>query len=230
MAAPPLQNDFNGGVNGSTIATANTGSGNAWNTVTIGASATVTYDDAQTHSGGLSMKIVEPGTAVSCSVIWTGLGTITTDVWSRLYLYITANPGTTWQGLMNYRTATAALCAQLGINTTGKLVGYNAAAGAIATGTVSISLNQWVRVEWRVVPSTTVGQLEWRLFNTADSIVADETVNTGSLVLGANIDEVRHGIVTTPAPASYTAWFDDVAVRKDNWIGPSGNSSYKLTP
>jgi hypothetical protein len=222
--APPLSNNFEGGVIGNTIATTDTGSGDAWNTVTIGASSTCTYDNA--HARGLAaMKIVQPATAVATFVNWTGLGAITTSVWGRVYCYLTALPANT-VGPCAIRSSANASSGHVLLNTSGNVVAENAAFSVVSTGTKVVPLNEFFRIEWRIISSTTVGEIEWKLFSSvspgdgADGVTPTETINTTGLVLAANTGRTDFG---TPfaGNANQTQWFDDIAVSSTDWLGPS---------
>jgi hypothetical protein len=219
MPAPPLSNNFEGGTQGNTIATTDTGSGDAWSVVSIGASATLTYDNTHAHSGTLAAKYVEPATSVNILLEWTGLGSIVTSVYHRIYLYMTAYPAANLWWLRVNNSAGTTSC-QIGMDSSGHMLARNAASGAIAAlaGTVAVALNKWVRLEARCVSSTTVGELEWRLFNTADSTTADETKNATAQVFASDTDRSLMG--TIASPVSYTWWMDDLAVATDGWIGP----------
>jgi hypothetical protein len=75
-----LTNNFEGGSNGSTITTGNSGgaSGNAWDTITIGTSAVDVYDNSQAAHGSLSCKLSTAATSVSVYNAWTtSMGTLT---------------------------------------------------------------------------------------------------------------------------------------------------------
>jgi hypothetical protein len=231
MSAPPLRNSLEGGTSGTTLTQAvggNTGgaSGNFFDTVTIGASTFLTFDNAQHHSGALSMKVVNAATAASTRVAWTALGAFTTDVWFRFYLFLPALPGTGQPVLCGIRSsAAAALVAELSITTAG-LIRINTAGGTVAglNGAVAVGTNKWVRIEirCRTTAATTTGELDWWLYNTADATnitASDETKSATGLNLATNVDEVRFGQVTNPI-ASYTTYFDDMAVSTTGKIGP----------
>jgi hypothetical protein len=223
--AAPLSNTFEGGTDTTTITTGNSGgaSGDAFNTVTIGASATLTFSATHAAHGGLGMQIVQPVTAVSTFVDWTAVGGGTADTFFRIYVYRTAN-GSAKGYIMAARTTTGTATAYLAIGTTGLVECQNPAGGVLALGSVPIGLNQWVRIEWRVKSSTTVGEVEWRLYNTADSTTITETQSATGAVLGATTDQIRWGTPSTPQPASDTSWYDDLAVSTAGWIGPAGQA------
>jgi hypothetical protein len=91
-------------------------------------------------------------------------------------------------------------------------------------GAVAVGTNKWVRIEirCRTTAATTTGELDWWLYNTADATnitASDETKSATGLNLATNVDEVRFGQVTNPI-ASYTTYFDDMAVSTTGKIGP----------
>jgi hypothetical protein len=227
MPAPPLSNTLEGGSDGTTITTGNSGgaSGDAFSAVTIAGSTTETFSADHAAHGGLSMKIAET-VAGSTRVNWTGLGALTGSVYHRIYVWYDAFP--TASGLIfgGVRTSTgAALSAQIRISGTGKIRVENAAAAFILAldGVVAIPLSQWARIEFRCKSSTTVGEFEWKWWSSADSSgTPDETLSATGQVLGADQDELRYGIVTNAPASPFTAYFDDMAVSTTDWIGPAG--------
>jgi hypothetical protein len=225
VAAPPLNNTFEGGTDTTTITTGNSGgaSGDAFSTVVIGASATVTFSATHAHRGTLGMALTQPVTGVQTYVDWISLGSITGNFYARFYLWLTSLPTLT-PYLLHVRTSGDVSCAYpIRINTTGFIQAGDATPSGIAAslGTVACATGKWIRIEARVLPSATVGEIEWRLFNTADSTTADDTKNATGLVLGgANIDRVRIGNPNN-FESSRTFYFDDLAVSTAGWIGPS---------
>lgn len=217
MPAPPLANNFNGGTDGATITTGNSGgaSGDAFQSI----SATPVFTNVQWHSGGMAMRIVDAAGTTHCA--HSGLGSITTNVYFRTYMYMDAFPGTNAVAIL-MQTGAAANCAWININTTGKVNARNAANTSINTSTASVNLSSWFRLEWRVKASVTVGEIEWRLYNSPDSETITETINAAATqVLGANIDLVRWGETANVPGTPFTVYFDDVAVSTTDWIGPS---------
>lgn len=221
MAAPPLSNNFEGGVAGNTILTTDGGSGNNWQQAVQGTGCTLQYSSAQVHSGTLSARIVMPASGASATLLsWDTWGSITTDVWYRGYFYFLATPNANME-LIEFRTAANAFCGGVAVTTSGFCRGLNAGEGAINTGSVAIALNQWIRIEARIVASTTVGQLDWWLYNNTESLAASDSLTSTSQVLGANTDRVDLGMGTSPFITSQTFYMDDQAIRTDGKIGPS---------
>ena len=88
-----ITNDFEGGTSGTSITTGNSGppSGTAFDAVNIGTGATVAYSAAHAAHGGLSALITE-GSASSAYLQWsTAMGT-QSQLYGRVYLYLTVAP------------------------------------------------------------------------------------------------------------------------------------------
>ena len=225
MPAPPLTNNFETQIaDGTVITTANSddgtpSAGDAFSAIT----GSPTFSTTQAHLGTLSMRIDTTGTYAETHAAWTGLGSITTSVWFRAYVYLTAFPVATVLRLFTARTAANANSGFLSMTTAGKLQGLNAAQSGTGQtiATVAIALDQWVRIEWRVVSSATVGELEWWLYNNPEAPIGsytDHQIGTG-LVLGANTDGIRWGPSTVTGPANFVYYTDDVAVSTVAQIG-----------
>ena len=232
MPAPPLTNTFETGLADTTaitIANSDDGSaGNAFNTVSGSSPA---FSTTHAKSGSLAMRYDTTATYAQGYVDWQTLGSITGSVWFRFYLYSTAHPVTTAMRMVLFRTS-AANCGLLFYNPTGFLQGGNAAQAGGTAGTVAPALNQWVRIEVRILPSATVGEVEWWLYNTPEAVIGDfdDHVLITSQVLAANVDQVRLGGTTAVGPNSLVAWFDDMAVSSSGQIGPSGAAGQTLYP
>lgn len=210
-------NNFEGGTNGTTITSGNSGgsSGDAFNAV-IG---TPTF--SSTHARGtLSMAIVNAtGTTY---VEWSGLGSITSDLYLRTYLYLTAYPTTTRATIFRLQTAANGLCGTLRINTNGTISVSDATDSGGADGSVPIALNQLVRVEAHVIPGTSGGTFDWRLFNSAESTTTSDAVSWGAVfTLGANVDIIRTGLALAVPATPFTIYYDDVGVGTSGWLGPA---------
>lgn len=224
MPAPPLANNADGGVNGATVSTADTGSGDAWNSVVIAAGTGLLYSPA-TPRGPLSIGIPQPASGLPTYTLWTGLGSLTGSVYFRMYCYFHALPSAnTW--VFRAESAAAARSANIRVQTNGFVQASNAAGTAIVAslGTVAIAVGRWIRIEVRVLSSTTVGEVEWRLYNEADSTVITETKAVTAQVLAANTGQVRWGTAETSIYGNQTAFFDDFGVSSVDWLGPIGQA------
>ena len=221
--ALPLSNNAEGGTNGVTVTTGNSGgsSGNAWDVVTIGASGTFVYDNAQIAHGSLSYKIIQAGTPTGIYGAWTTLFGTQTEIWGRFYLYRTGNPVGNHQVIRILTSAT--INATVRIETTG-LVTVRGNGATPTTSTVSaIALNAWNRIEFHAQASSTAGVVDAKLFKTADSTTADETISVSAANTGANWSEIRYG---TQNQATGTFWLDDLQVNATGYPGPASSKSF----
>lgn len=227
MPAPPLTYNFDGGTDGVQLATTDTGSGDQFQNVSKAADGTINYDSTHVHGGAHSLKIT---TVLSATTRfgWTGLGSITGNVYSRAYIWADANPSADWK-ISNTKTSTATATSQLSVDTTGKLhvLGVSLTLGIDSVN--SIALGQFVRVEW--LHNCAGDTYTWWLYNTPDAPLGShtetKTYSAGAL-LGAHVDEYRYGVASTSAPTNFTCWFDDIAVSTVGQLGPT--SSLALAP
>jgi hypothetical protein len=214
MPAAPLANVFEGGSDTTVITAANSGgaSGDAFSAVL----GNPTFSVDHPHSGSLGMKV----DAASEWVNWTGLGSLTTDVWIRFYYWVAAKPVGSDLRFARFHTNTGATSGYLSHrDDNGFLMVLNAAGTGTAVGSVVVATSQLVRIECRIRSATSNGQMEWRLYNSADSATIDDTNSSSTMVLGANTDEAKFGNSTTTPTTTF--YMDDVAVSTAGWIGPS---------
>lgn len=210
---------FELGRNGATISAADQGDGDAWDLVTVGAGdATAIYDATHVALGAQAAKIATV-TAASVVLRWdTKFGTLT-DHFGRAYLYLTANPAAILS-LLGANSDTT-LAYRIRITTAGKVQLIDAGSTQRALGSVSIVLNQWIRIEYHVTHSTTAGFIEAKLFNTATSAVADETItSTGSFSTLASANRVQHGVLTSTANVA-AFWMDQIQAGASAYAGPA---------
>lgn len=231
MASPPLSNDFDGGTDTNTITTGDTGSGDQWNTV----NGSPTYSSDH-YFDALSMEIAMGGTWTQTATRWTGLGSLTSSVYSRMYLWVDSIPSITFSP-MQFRASGGGPCAQVVINNGGKFATLSAAAAEIDVGAITVPTGEWVRIEFHVVPNTSTGTAELKWYSSVspgdgyDGTTPTETLSSvSSEALGANIDEVRYGTTSTQGPTSYTFWVDDCAVATSGWIGAASHGAGPVAP
>ncbi len=217
--------DFELGTQGATIATGDTGSANAWSVITVpGNGGSLTYDNTHAY-GSRAAKMVtgSPGSAGALRWSSGALGTFT-DSYGRLYLWTSANPSSNAVSLVIIASSTVVRC-RIKVNTAGKIELADSSNVVQFTSTNSIGLSQWVRLEWHVVLSSTVGHMECKLFNSPDSITPTETVGdqTTNLSLGgvtANDEQFQWG-----SNVSQTAWFDNLVANASSYPGPATSFS-----
>ncbi len=209
MPAPPRLNTLDQGVDGNNVATSDPGSPDSFDAIDP---TPPTYTNVQFHSSPLSMRWVTLTTVQRC--LFTGLGSILTDVYARAYIFLPSLPSDNNFYPIAFRTSADATCSIIRVLAAGTIQARTAANNdAVASGSVAMSTNQWVRLEARM--NVYVGQLEWWLFNNADSAVVTETKKTpigAGNVFGANVDRVAFGTNTAAVAAGITVYFDDLAV------------------
>lgn len=167
---------FETGTAGNTILTSDEGSGFAFDFVTNSANGTVAYSNTFASSGTLSMKCATNGAGAGNSYVgWTSSFGTQTDHYGRLYLYLTQYESGSMPIMQAGQGATRGC--RIDYNGSGKISGVDSTGAALfTTGSVSITLNQWVRIEYHFVCSPTVGQGVVKLFNTAGSSSPSETM------------------------------------------------------
>jgi hypothetical protein len=216
-----LINNAEGGSNTTTVTTANSGgsSGSAFDVVTIGSGAALTFDNAHAAHGALSYKFVASSSGSVVSAWTTSLtGSSVTQVWFRTYVYITANPVIALK-LVEAMSSTTQR-ASVSVGTTGKITLQNAAGTTLLTSTTTVPLNQWFRIEGFFIGSATVGQIECKIFTTsANAVSPDETLTTTAVQNnGGTINRLQFGNPTSGV--SYTHWMDEVGASDTAYLGP----------
>jgi beta-glucanase (GH16 family) len=219
-------NGFEGLADGTTITPANSGgaSGTAFDAATIPSSGqTIAVSAARAAHGTRSLQIGTGATATTSNLSWMAAVGARTTFYLRWYAYFTALPAsssTLWRGLLGGTTG-------MGINlsSAGALRAQDAA-GASSTATTvpgSIPLNQWFRVEARVVAGTGgTGTIEIRRYDTADAPVGSPSasITATGLTLTASFDTYRFGLMTSLANWG-PVWIDDLGVNLTDWCGPA---------
>ncbi len=211
--------DFELGTQGNTITNADTGSATAWNVIQVpGGGGSLTYDN--THAYGTRSAKVANGTSGSGILEWSSgsLGT-QNDTYGRIYLWTAANPSSNVVSMVIHRATTTTRC-RIKINLTGHVELADSANVVQFTSTNAIGLSQWVRLEWHIFFSSTVGHMECKLFNNADSSTPTETIGdqTTNLSLGgSSANDVQF---VWGANTSQVAWFDGIVAGASSYPGP----------
>lgn len=214
-----LRANFELGIPGAKVSAGGVGDSDAWTSVSsVLGDALRAYDTTQAAVGGQSCKMLTV-TSTGTSMTWgpsADLGTLANH-YGRLYLYLTANPGASVI-LVRCLNGVSAACA-VGVTSGGKVFVSDQAAVTKATGSVSVALNQWVRLEWHVTHDVTNGVVEAKLFNTAASATADETITgAGSFSTLASADTIRFGVVNSVANAG-PLWMDAIVAAAGSYPG-----------
>lgn len=217
-----LTQNFENGTSGTTITTSNSGGGTntAFDAVSGPPSGgTMAFSNTHADTGSLSMEIATGSTAGACLVEWqASLGT-QSEIWFRVYCYLTANPSSNI-GIIQVLDSSSQ-CAELFVLTTGALRMVNAAGGTITTTTATVPLSQWFRVEGFVVAGTSTGQTSVSLYDTAQSTTATETdTSAATQVLTASINRIYYGLVNAGLTSIGPYWLDDIGVSSIGYLGP----------
>lgn len=224
-----LTNSFEGGTSGTTISAANSGgaSGNAFDTVSIGASATDIFSGTHAAHGVLACSLSTPASATTSFNQWsTSMGS-QAQVWFRIYLYLTANPASSFQ-VFEPRSAGSQAAAII-VQTSGTVKVSDASGGQITVTTTTIPVNQWFRIEGFVTGSASAGQTQLKLFTSPDSTIPAETdTSTATHNTAGTLDTYRFGVAASIASIG-PFWMDSIGLSNTGPLGPSGAASRRGT-
>ena len=102
--------------------------------------------------------------------------------------------------------------------TTGKLR-FQATGATIADTTITLSLNAWYQVDFRVVPSATVGEFEYRIYDSAGALL--ETNSYTGLNTGTELSDWRFGYaLANSLPTTFN--LDAFSLSSVAWQQPKG--------
>lgn len=224
QTTPALYNTAEGGTDGAVVTAGNSGglSGTAFNVVqTAFGAARPRFNAANPINGARSIEI-QTNAGENCYFGWNGLIGLRNEIYVRFYLNLTA--GTISQALEVFRALEGA-ASRAGIRITPalQLVMVQANNGFIGSAmSVPVALNGRIRVEARMKFATgATGEMEIRLFNSADSTIMTASISAATLTNGGALADVfRFGPQQSPANAIPAFTIDDVAVGTGGWIGP----------
>jgi hypothetical protein len=217
-----MQNTAEGGTSGTTVTDLNCGglSGMAFDEVNITTGVSVTFDNAHAAHGKLAYKISSGATSANPYLGWVKQLSGPWDaIWWRTCLYLTANPASQhriFAPMFNTSNPWS-----FAISSSGKIVMLNSGGSAVTTSAASIPLNQWFRVEGKIVADPSNGRAEVRLFSAADALAAAETNSVTGQNTGAAVTEVRFGHGVGGGVANLGPfWMDDLAISTLGYPGP----------
>ena len=166
-----------GQTSGTTITTANSGTGgDAFDSTSVGSGGALTYDSTASR-GALSLKATTGATAVNASATWTtSLG----GPWSAAWVRCTFRPDAFSSTGIVFRLRGAGVqTGRITYSSTGKIELRNSANSVVATSTASMSAGTWWRiVAYIPVGSSAVGTLY--IYYDPASVDPDETINTAA--------------------------------------------------
>jgi hypothetical protein len=222
-----LQNTFEYSSLGTALSTANggtlDGASTKFNTVTDNNANGGSLVLDATHGaarGTRALKVVN-GTSSSPVIAW-GSSTITaapTTAWGRIYFYWTANPSATLRMARFQGTSSANLC-DINVTTGGLINLLDASQTNQKAFTGAVPLNQWNRLEWKLVSNASTGSLQAWLY-AGDSTSAIETqtasgINTG----GTGVTNLSFPSLLAIA-GNFTQWVDEIGYSDVGALGPS---------
>lgn len=193
------------------------GDASAWDQV-FRLTGSAVYDNTQSKTGSLSGKITAGASTTYCA--WTtSLGTVT-DHYGRFYIYFPAFPSGNYGRFFSvYSGATRA--ETIYVDTDGKMI-LNDATGNHPAFTNAIPTGAWVRMEYHIIHSATVGQVEWKMF-LGDSTSAIETYTSpANRDTQASADGLYYGTPDSGNNA-WTVYFDGIVGNAASYPGPAAS-------
>lgn len=221
-----LNNTAESGAIGATVTTGNSGgaSGDSWDTVQIGANASVTYVESPAMVGKRGYRVATGATSTTAYLQWTAKiaarwpSGIAAN-YGRTYFITSAIPAVDTTFVEFSDAAGTTNRGNIRLRSTGVLRLRNAANGTVVSGTVVLSPNTLYRVEWQVDGAAS-GSYQLVLY-AGNSGTPLETLS-GSGNFGGTIGTVRVGFVTNIANS--VVWnFDAINV---NDVGLPGAAVY----
>jgi hypothetical protein len=215
-----LVNSFDGGANGVTILPGVSGgaSGNAFDAVSIGASATLVFSNTTYASGSLSAQFTTPGTATFNDLQWSNDSVGNQQkIWFRVCCFFSANPANNMILFRALTDNTVLVCASLELNTSGNIIVNNTTSSVVLTSARKIPLNQWFRIEGYFTAPSLGGKVSFSLFSTPVAQVPVETQATATSTAGP-INIVRFGVIANTANLSF--YLDSVGISNIGYLGP----------
>jgi len=187
-------NTAEGGTNGTTVSTGNSGgaSGNAWDLVNIPAGQTLTYT-ASAFAGSHGFDVgTDTGTVAGAQMRWGDALALTQGA-LRAFVYLPATAPSVTAIVAQVSTnnsGTIGSCGKLAISPSGKLALQDAAGTTLWNSPSVLPTGQWLRLELWAIPGTTTsnGQLAagWASGAAAlsESFTSTATANAGTGPIG----------------------------------------------
>ena len=228
LASIVRQNSAEGGTDGVAVTTGNSGgaSGTAWQTVNGGSAWT--YASARTARGLLAYQC-DQATSTAAVLQWQ-LATLA-EHYGRIYFQFSAF-ATASDSIVRAWATGFSEAFRIEASSTQRLVVRDSSGTARFTSASSLVANSWYRLEWHAVSSTTVGQIEVRLY-IADQTTPTETFSsTASLNLRAETSWVQFGPSFSLNPAAPRKWFDELVIGSSGggWIGVAAGTPINQAP
>lgn len=200
---------FEAGVHGNNVTTgAGEASATKWDSI-FGTAPT--YDNTRVAHGGLSCRLPSN---TQCVLQWDFSST---GHYGRFYCWLPGTPTFQHSIMLAYNGGTPIL--GLSVNDNAKMV-ISDSVGATLASTASVPTGQWIRMEYHVVHSATVGQIEAKLFNSMDSSSPTEVLTSpATWNTAAAATAIRFGN-QNGTYASGVASVDDIVANATDYPGP----------
>src|SRR6266705_4222248 len=219
-------NTAEGGTNGTTVLTSNSGgaSGVAFDSVTAPpGDAVLAFDNTHAAHGTLAYKFQIGATSTQLFLQWLAAFSATNLSYAKVSFnsYWTANPAASAYQLHVASAAAAQVCG-VRINTSGQLIIVSQAGSTIGTMTSSIPLNAWFRVEVDVALDSTGTNFQVTVarYDNIDSGQATDTV-TATGTTAVPFSRIRFGWGGTATTTSGPWWMDDLQVYVPSAANPA---------
>lgn len=223
--ALPLSNTAEGGSNGVTVTTGNSGgtSGNAWDTVSVGTG--LTYDTATKMHGGVGYAFAAPSNAIEKLEWYTSMGS-QTDIYFRFYMFRSATPSEQQRMVRWYVAHSSTEGGRISWHTDGKIYSFDSTLAVPSSSSFTITPNQWIRFEGRIFTNATTGIIEVKAF-VGDNTSAIGTYTRSNVNTLTAIADIEFGNTIAASPGAF--WMDDITVNATGYPGPA-TSSQTLLP
>jgi hypothetical protein len=222
-----FQNSAEGGTPGNAATAANSGgaSGNAWQAVNGGA---WTYASAHVARGNVSYQCDQ--VTSTAAVLQAQVATLT-EHYGRVYFYFQGLAAAADSIVRAFATGFAEAF-RIEASAAHKLVVRDSSGTARHTSTNSLVAGSWYRLEWHAVSSTTVGQIETRLYIADQSTPDDSFSSAATLNLRAETSWLQFGPSFGLNPAAPRKWFDEavVGMAAGGWIGIAPGTPLNQAP
>jgi hypothetical protein len=218
-----LVNNFDGGPDGTTITTSNSGQGenDAFN-FTHSTNATLKFaKDNARPTAEFTAKMATSGTIAGSWVSWgSSIGT-QSQIYLRMYVRYEAMPAAV-DSIWTATSGGAVFCAWLGIHpTTHHLYIANSPQTALTDCSMPIIVGQWFRVECRIQFSTTTGNAELRYYEDPDSEDATDIVTVSNYNFGASsANEFFWGYIVQDSKLE-NLYLSGLELNNEGWPGPA---------
>lgn len=209
-----------GGTNGSGIGVGDTGSGTPFDAQSITSGSTKTYDNTHVAHGSLASRWGIGTTAGRTLMQWNTslIPSSTQGTWyfrANVYLTSYASANLVIGALFSATTIRAGV----GISSTGKLTLVGSTFSLLATGTSTIPLNQWVRIEAKL-ETVASPSLTARYYSSVDGTSITDTITASGDNTGT-VGNIGVGICSTNLSSYNALWMDDIAASDTGYVGPA---------